>query len=127
MGMLYKLANWWLKLSYKMKIATILLLLAVCVSLYYSAKYSLLKYRYLKEKEKQVEILQDSLKIYKNRVKILTASGINENKQSQIRIRKIDKKLKEDEKAINNATITTNELLNFLTNYEERAKKLQNK
>lgn len=112
-------------LRYKIVLALIIFLLLIVG--YKSAQYSLLKYRILKEKAQQVEIYKDSLKVVKTRIKTLLNTGVNYNQKSQAKTKKIDQKLKEDEKSINNASVTDDELNDFLSNYEQRARENKSK
>lgn len=120
MKLIYPLFNCFLKLSTKMKIATILIVIAVSLFLYKSVQYSLLKYSVLQEKAKQVEVYKDSLKVAKKHIKTLLKFGKELNESSKLQTKKIDEKLKKDEEYIYIRNITVDELFDFLSKYEER-------
>ncbi len=119
-------ANWWLRLSTRMKVATILVFIFFLLFLYKSVRYSLIKYRYFKEKEKQVEIYKDSLKVSQRRVNLLLNSAKEENQRVIKRSKKIDKKLQDDKKKIYNTPVTDDDLNTLISKYEKRAKDIQN-
>ncbi len=126
-SILIKIANWWLRLSRGMKVATILVVVFLLMFLYKSVQYSLLRYQYFKEKEQQVEIYKDSLKASQKRIDSLILLGKEENEKAQKRIEKIEKKLQNDKKKIYNSSISDDELRDFLAKYEEKTRKDKSK
>ncbi len=122
----YLFANWWLRLSLKAKATAFFILFLLGVLVYKSVQYSVLKYRYFKEKEQQVEIYKDSLKVSQRRIDLLINSAKNENIRVIEKIKYIDRKLKKDEEIITNIVYSDAELKSFLTDYEKRAKNIQN-
>ncbi len=126
-SILIKIANWWLRLSKRMKVATILVVVFLLMFLYKSVQYSLLKYHYFKEKERQVEVYKDSLKVSQRRIDLLINSAKEENEKAIKRIDEIEKKLQDDKKKIYNSSISDDELRDFLSKYEEKTRKNKGK
>ncbi len=122
--------NWWLRLSKKIKVATILVFIFFVLFLYKSAQNYFLRHQLeiqVENQEKQVEIYKDSLKVSQRRVDLLLNSAKEENQRAIKRSKKIDKKLKDDKKKIYNTPISDDELRAFVAEYERRATKNQNK
>ncbi len=123
----YSLFNWWLRLSLKAKATAFFILFLLGLIVYKSVQYSVLKYRYFKEKEQQVEIYKDSLKVSQRRIDLLINSAKSENERTIKKIKKIDKNLRNAKKEIDNTPVSADDLRAFLSKYEERAKNIQNK
>ncbi len=85
-------------------------------------KYALLKHRYIKEKEKEIVELKDSLEIVNAKVHDLSFKGQEINQKAKKKANNIHQKLKQDEKNIHDHIVTDDELAGFLSKYEQKAR-----
>jgi hypothetical protein len=109
--------KWWNSLNITSKILAILLLLSIFFASSLAIEKAIYKYRYFKELETQVEVLQDSILNYEKRISgFISAAKIltTEIKQKSL---SIDKKLKKDEKTIYNSNITDDQIELFLSRF----------
>ncbi len=106
--------------SVKVKILLIVVALGSTLLMSYTVKYALIKRQLVKEYKNQIENLELDLVASNKREQ----ASIDKNKRLTRAVRNaelnIDKKLKQDEKIIDNDTITDANIRSFITKHQER-------
>lgn len=77
------------------------------------------KYQYFKQVEQNYNTAKDSISSLNNKIKDLTQKQQILTEKAQKQARSINDKLKQDENTIDNRNVTDDELLEFLSRYDQ--------
>jgi len=117
--LIYNFIKHWFKgLNSTSKVLTLLLLFALSYGAYITIQKAIYKYKYFKTIEKEVTTLRDSISQYEIRITDLIEKAKTTTIKSQKKSKQIDDKLTQDEKIIDNTTVTNDDLDKFLAKYD---------
>ena len=108
----------WNKQSKKEKLLFIIIGVALIFITYQGISISIYKYKYFKIAEQQRDIYQDSINVLNIKVENLITKATTQTKQTQATSKKIDAKIKNDEKIIDDIDVSDSELDSFLAKYK---------
>ena len=112
------LKQYWKKQTIKEKTFILLLIIATLIISYISLQKVYYKYQLTKARAERVELLENALEEITKRYSDVLLEGEKTTKQVQKKASAIDKKLQDDEKTIDNSTVTDAQLREFLSKYE---------
>ena len=108
----------WNKQSKKEKLLFIIIGVALIFITYQGISISIYKYKYFKIAEQQRDTFQDSISTLNKNIEDLIIKATTQTKQTQATSKKIDAKLKNDEKIIDDIDVSDSELDSFLAKYK---------
>jgi len=112
--------RFWKKASKQLKIAITIIVLVSIVSLVFMGKYAILSYQY----HKNIETEYNRLTTESEQAELEQKQAIDTNKKATVKTLKksenIDKKLKQDEKNIDNSTISDADIDALLSKYGQK-------
>lgn len=111
------ITDYWKKQSAKEKFFIILIAIGFGFGMYHYSSKVYYKYKYFKQLETQVTILKDSILNINEREKEIIVKGKSSTTKAKTSSKAIDKKLKEDEKIIDDSDITDVQLDSLLAKY----------
>ena len=111
---------YWKSQTLKEKILYIIIAIVFCYAVFQGFSKAVYKYKYFKIAVAQRDMYQDSISVLNIKVKNLISKAQTQTKLIKSTTKKIDIKLKNDEKIIDNSDVSDNELDSFLSKYENR-------
>lgn len=111
------LSHYWVRQSRKEKLLIIVIALFFCFGIYHYSGKLIYKYKYFKAKENEVIMLRDSISLINSKEAAILSTGRESTVKTAKKANKIDTKLKEDEKTIDNSDVTDAQLRDFLSKY----------
>ena len=108
----------WNKQSKKEKLLFIIIGVALIFITYQGISKAAYKYKYFKIAEQQRDTFQDSISTLNKNIEDLITKATTQTKQIKNTSKKIDAKLKNDEKIIDASDVSDDELDSFLAKYK---------
>ncbi len=115
------LLAYWKKQTGKEKLFIIIIGVLLIFGVYIYIKYEISRYRLIRTQKEQLGVYKDSLEITKQQLTDYILTGEEINRKARRNSNKISNKFKNDTEKINSSTVTDNELLEFLSEYERKA------
>lgn len=109
------------------KLCLLIIAVLLIFGIYKSIQYSVIKYKFIKNEIELKEVYKDSLADVKLQLQLKIEDSKKTNIKAKVKAVKTDDKLKQDVKEIHNTIISNDELLQFLSDTEQRAKEIRNK
>lgn len=113
------LFNFWNNLNKTSKLLLIAFMIMFLGMVYFGGSKMYYKYKYFKAVEKELKVAKNELKTFQEAEKELISEGQQTTVKAKTKAKSIDKKLKDDEKAIDNSTINNELLFEFLAKHGE--------
>jgi len=118
--MIQLLLNFWKHQTAKEKFFLILISILFSYAVFQGFTKAVYKYKYFKLAVEQRDMYQDSISVLNIKVKNLISKAQTQTKLIKSTSKKIDIKLKNDEKIIDASDVSNDELDSFLSKYENR-------
>jgi len=116
--MFIKLLTYWKNQTNKEKLFIGALIFALSYGVFITIEKSIIKYQYFKQVEKEHQQLTETVKEYQDAEIELLDKNVKATKRAEKKVVEIDTKLKQDEKRIDNGTVSDDDIAVFLAEYD---------